>query len=185
VRTNDIIMPNLRQIPRDRWIHGREDVRFERPLMTTWAVPIDDMNTLAIGYLHWPEELDPALQAELLFGNTADRPYEERQRVPGDYDAQVSQRPIAIHALEHLATTDRGVIMVRQLVRQGIRAVQRGKDPKGLRREDDGPIPTYAGQTVVRVPPAPTPEADHQLLQETGRRIAALHNCPAWAAREE
>ena len=29
--------------------------------------------------------------------------YEASQRRPGDYEAQVSQRPIAIHGLEHLA----------------------------------------------------------------------------------
>ena len=44
----------------------------------------------------------------------------ERQRFPADYDAQSSQRPIAIHALEHLASTDRGVIMLRRIVRDGM-----------------------------------------------------------------
>jgi hypothetical protein len=31
---------------------------------------------------------------------------EEHQRMPGDAEAMVSQRPIAIHALEHLASSD-------------------------------------------------------------------------------
>ena len=42
---------------------------------------------------------------------------------PGDWDAWVSQGPVTLHSREHLGTTDRGVIMCRKLVRQGIRAV--------------------------------------------------------------
>ena len=53
-------------------------------------------------------------------GQTADeRPYEERQRQPGDYEAQVSQRPIAVHALEHRATSDRGVAWLRKAAEAG------------------------------------------------------------------
>ena len=64
------------------------------------------------------------------FGQDASRSYEERQRVPGDYDAQVSIHDgIARHGLEHLASTDRGVIMMRNMIRQGIRAVQNGTGP--------------------------------------------------------
>ena len=78
----------------------------------------------------------------------------------------MGQRPIAIHGLEHLATTDRGVIMVRNMVSQGIRDVQNGLDPKGIVREADKVIDTYCSNTVWRPPPAPTPEADRLLLRE-------------------
>jgi hypothetical protein len=33
-------------------------------------------------------------------------------------------------------------------------------------------IPTYCNDTVVRVPPAKTPELDKKLLRETGRGLA-------------
>ena len=56
-------------------------------------------------------------------GQTGAPAYEERQRAPGDWDAWVSQGPVTLHSREHLGTTDRGVIMCRKLVRQGIRAV--------------------------------------------------------------
>ena len=59
------------------------------------------------------------------------RSYEDRQRYPADYDAQVGQRLIARHALEHLATTDRGVIQMRKMMREGIRSVARGGGPEG------------------------------------------------------
>src|SRR5207248_2007049 len=67
--------------------------------------------------------MTPTLIGSPGFGQSDDRPYEERQRHPADYDAQSSQREIAVHALEHLASTDRGVLMLRKIVRDGIRAV--------------------------------------------------------------
>jgi hypothetical protein len=106
-------------------------------------------------------------------GQTAERSYEERQRRPGDFDAQVSQRPIAVHALEHLTATDRGVIMLRKLIREGIRATASGADPRGVVFRAGAPISTYAQDTVLRIPPAPTPEAERLLLLETGRKVMA------------
>ena len=38
----------------------------------------------------------------MLPGQLAADAYEASQRQPGDYEAQVSQRPVAIHGLEHL-----------------------------------------------------------------------------------
>jgi hypothetical protein len=65
-------------------------------------------------------------------GQIGDRPYAERQRIPGDFDAQVSQRGIAVHALEHLGTTDRGVSMLRWIVRRSVRAVAADEEPNGV-----------------------------------------------------
>ena len=98
--------------------------------------------------------------------------YEASQRRPGDYEAQVGQRPVAIHGLEHLGATDRGVLMFRQQIRRGIRAVQAGQEPEGLSREAGAIMPTYCNDTIVRVPPAPTPEEDQQLMRATGKRLA-------------
>jgi hypothetical protein len=63
--------------------------------------------------------------------------------------------------------------------------VKAGKDPVGLFR-DGGVIPTYCNDTVVRVPPAATPELDRQLLRETGRRLARgyIEAPPLMAAAE-
>jgi hypothetical protein len=97
----------------------------------------------------------------------------------------VGQRPIAIHALEHLGATDRGVTMFRQQIRRGIRSVQDGRDPAGLCRDAGTVIPTYSNDTVVCVPPASTPEEDLRLLRETGRKLAEayLTDPPLVAAR--
>jgi hypothetical protein len=79
---------------------------------------------------------------------------------------------MARHALEHLATTDHGVVMLRNLVRLGIRTVQAGKDPKGICRKPGIVIPTNCNDTVIRVPPAPDAESDRRIVRETGRRVA-------------
>src|SRR5206468_11679392 len=89
-----------------------------------------------------------------------------------DYDAQVSQRPIAIHALEHLATTDRGVIMYRRLLRQEIRTVAAGQSPRPLGKAGDV-VPTYTHDTVLRVPARPGHD-DAALLRHLGQRVTEI-----------
>ena len=169
VRMNDSILPTPHQFNRNE-----EDASEVHPFWpgqnTEWSVPIDDANTLQMAFRRLPEGAEP--RWGLAFGQTPDRPYEERQRNPGDYDALVGQRPIAIHDLEHLASTDRGVIMLRRMIQEDIRAVQKGKEPRVLAIKTNGRIPTYANDTVLQIPPAPTPEADLQLLRDTGRKVA-------------
>ena len=167
VRTSDYIPPNIFQ--GCDLAENMDQRDGNRPSLTRWTVPIDDTNNLVAGFCRARDgeelALDPA------FGNTLDRSYEERQRVPGDYDAQVGQRPIAVHALEHLATTDRGVIQLRNKIREGIRTVQRGEDPQGVTFQEGPVIPTYSHEWVLSIPPAPTPEEDRQLLRDTGRKM--------------
>ena len=92
-----------------------------------------------------------------------------RQRAPGD--AWVSQGPVTLHSREHLGTTDRGVIMYRKLVRQGIRAVAEGNAPKGVQFEGTGERPTYRNNTVARIPAPADPEADRRLRIAFGREV--------------
>ena len=138
-------------------------------------MPVDDTRTLNFELA----QVDPAwgLAPEQIaspgFGQSAERPYEERQRHPGDYDAQSSQRTIAVHELEHLASTDRGVIMLRKIVRDGIRAVEAGATPLGLGLKAGETITTYCQDTVLRVPPAASPAEDRALLRQVGRRVVA------------
>jgi len=173
-RICDFMPPNAHQFP-PNWEDAKTEKDFGPATATHWAVPIDDTNTMNIDVRHLSEHdaRDPAKGAKAAFGQMADRPYEERQRLPGDYDAQTGQRPIARHALEHLATTDRGVIMVRKLVRQGIEAVQRGEDPKGVLRKPEAMIRTYTQDTVKRVPTLADPEAERAQQREFGRKVAA------------
>ena len=168
VRVTDYIAPNIHQgcdLGED--IAARDG---NRPTVTRWAVPIDDTNTMQIGY--WRAREGGNIPSAVGFGQMPDRPYEERQRVPGDADAQVAQRPIAVHALEHLATSDRGVITLRNMTKQSIKAVKENQRPlKGADHRENEPISTYSQERVFRIPPAATPEEDQLLLRETGRGV--------------
>jgi hypothetical protein len=42
---------------------------------------------------------------------------------------------LAFHALEHLASSDQGVIRLRRMLRRAIDAVRRGEDPRGILRD--------------------------------------------------
>src|SRR5882724_2853664 len=175
----EAIMPNLQQVA-SAWEDGLQEHAFSGPMMSRWIVPQDDTHTMFIEFRHVSETsgVTPSWWADrnvMLLGQLAADSYEASQRQPGDYEAQVGQRPIAIHALEHLGATDRGVTMFRQQIRRGIRSVQDGRDPTGLCRDASTVIPTYSNDTVVRVPPAATPEVDPHLLRETGRRLAEAY----------
>ena len=172
VRIADLMLPNIHQWPPNFEDHIKERF-FSRPQMTNWTVPLDDTHTMIIGFMHIDESSGVDYEkVKNSFGQTGDRPYEERQYRPGDYDAQTSQRPIAIHGLERLVSSDGGVIMFRRLIRDGIRAAREGQDPKGIIRTGGEAIPTFSQETILAVPP---PEADRQLLKETGRRVAEGH----------
>jgi nitrite reductase/ring-hydroxylating ferredoxin subunit len=129
-RLTESILPNGNQTGAIWEAADRRKI-FQRASMLRWMVPIDDTHTRTIGWRFFRAELDPhglgnateVGKGKIDFvGQTEDeRPYRERQRQPGDYEVQVSQRPIAVHALENLGASDRGVAMLRRLIRQGIR----------------------------------------------------------------
>jgi phenylpropionate dioxygenase-like ring-hydroxylating dioxygenase large terminal subunit len=178
-RMVEAILPNLQQVS-PAWEDGLQEHPFSGPMLSRWIVPQDDTHTILIEFRHVSETegVTPAWFADcsrMIPGQFAADSYEAGQRQPGDYEAQVGQRPIAIHALEHLGATDRGVSMFRQHIRRGIRSVQNGQDPAGLNRDDGMVIPTYANDTVVHVPPAPTPEEEPHLLRETGWKLAKAY----------
>ncbi len=170
VRVADFILPNIHQFPPNADPMALRN-SVNRPAATTWAVPLDDTHTMQIGYYRAPEGKEPRRGAG--FGQDASRPYEERQRIPGDYDAQVSiHGGTSRHGLEHLASTDRGVIMMRNMIRQGIRTVRDGGDPRPEGAGNGQVIATYSHDRVVPgIPPAPTPEADRRLLRQVARDV--------------
>ena len=56
----------------------------------------------------------------------------EKQAFPGDFEAQGGQGPVTLHSEEHLATSDRGIGMLRRLMKKQIATVQQGGDPLGV-----------------------------------------------------
>jgi nitrite reductase/ring-hydroxylating ferredoxin subunit len=183
-RMVEVVLPNLHQVA-PIWENGHEEHPFSGPMMSRWCLPLDDTNTMLIEFRHVSETegVTPEWWADrniMLPGQFAADSYEAGQLRPGDYEAQVSQRPIAIHGLEHLGATDRGITMFRNQLRRGIRAVNAGDDPAGLCRDAGAVIPTYCNNTVVRLSPTVDPAMDKQLMRKTGRRLAEgyLENPP-------
>jgi nitrite reductase/ring-hydroxylating ferredoxin subunit len=171
VRVADFVAPNIHQFPpNSEALVARNSIA--RPEATIWAVPLDDDHTMTIGFYRAPE--GKIVRRDVGFGQDGSRSYEERQKVPGDYDAQVSiHGGMARHGLEHLASTDRGVIMLRNMIRRGIRAAANGEDlASPLLRDGAGAVATYGQDRVVSgIAPGATPEADRELLRTIAREV--------------
>lgn len=159
IRTTETILPNMNQ-GGAIWEEAESEKVFNRSAFTRWMVPQDNFVTRTIGWRLFSNDLDPRNQGDRskvglesidFIGQTKDeRSYEESQRQPGDYEAQVSQRPIAIHQLENLASSDRGVARVRQLIRDRIRALQAGTEPDQPSANTLGQIPTFVQDSVFK-----------------------------------
>jgi hypothetical protein len=59
-------------------------------------------------------------------GSFLERGYGKRQRPPDDLEAQEERHPIAIHALENLAHSDTGVVMLRRSLREQLKRIDAG-----------------------------------------------------------
>jgi 5,5'-dehydrodivanillate O-demethylase len=68
-----------------------------------------------------------------------------------DHMAWETQGPIANRSAEHLATTDRGVVMYREMLAREILKVQEGLDPLGLIRDPGHPMIETSMEWRVRV----------------------------------
>ena len=177
VRIADYILPSVDQVARAVTVSEEtEEIPFDPPRTTTWTVPVDDTHTTSFELLYTPERIDGFRPGRWRFASpraSTERTYEQRQSQPGDYEGQTSQRPIAVHALEHLGWSDSGVIMLRNLLREDIRAVQRGGNPRLVAVARQGAVATHGQTSILRVPRAASPEADRERLRETGRKVWA------------
>jgi hypothetical protein len=57
-----------------------------------------------------------------------------------------------VHKREYLGHTDVGVILLRDMLRQGIRAVARGEDIAMPEGTPEKPFHTYGGDTILCIP---------------------------------
>lgn len=178
VRAADMIMPNVGQFP-----NGSNNVDEEsfgvRPYITRWVVPVDDQSCFYIGVAHLNAyngktmNTDPERYGVNLFpfiGQTADRPYEERQLEPGDYDAVVSQGTVANRRAEHLGHSDRGVGVLRRMLSRGIEQLQKTGSVTPYPIDGSGVVRTYVHEVVTRLPDGA--DLDDAAVKSLGRRSA-------------
>jgi phenylpropionate dioxygenase-like ring-hydroxylating dioxygenase large terminal subunit len=198
VRVNEMIMPNVARVPdalrKGRAIPnnkagaigtGASDMGFEYQTLypsshgyglSMWVVPNDDENSMFFGWHHVPNDEPEDVRNErvkqVAHGQINDRPYHERQRNPGDYDAITSQGKIVCRENDRLTSADVGVSLYRHQLRAGIRAVQAGTPPKGLEVIRNGTIPTYAYVIVRPAPPMGSAEEELQRKRDVEREVA-------------
>jgi 5,5'-dehydrodivanillate O-demethylase len=127
-----IIFPNILR-------HGND---------TQIRVPIDDTHTWIVfvnfepsadgGIVDEPDELpveylgpykEPAAGVYPLTRYTMD------DVQPQDHMAWETQGPVANRTVERLATSDRGIVMLREMLAREVAKVQRGEDPIGVQRD--------------------------------------------------
>lgn len=100
--------------------------------------------------------------------------YKEAQWAPGDYEACVSQRPIAVHALETPMKFDGGLYLFRKLLRDAIRGTNRAASAASYRAwlEGVGGTPnTYCSGNILEIAEAGTMEEEVQQRRRIARRM--------------
>jgi phenylpropionate dioxygenase-like ring-hydroxylating dioxygenase large terminal subunit len=105
--------------------------------------------------------------------------YKECQYAPGDYEAITSQRPIAVHALEHPTKFDAGVYMFRKLLRDAVRGANPRATPEQFAewlRENAGAPNSYCSGNVFDLPVGRTREEEVTLRRHLARQVVAILN---------
>jgi nitrite reductase/ring-hydroxylating ferredoxin subunit len=77
---------------------------------------------------------------------------DELQRYPGDNEAQGSQGLITQHSEEHLASADRGVVMLRSMLKHMVDDVEAGLDPINVTRDREAIRHVQSGVFTVGAP---------------------------------
>ena len=156
--------------------------RHSGPGMSRWQVPVDDEHSIAFGWRHFNDEIDPdhngkeedcgVDKIDFLIGQTRHRSYDEMQRAPGDYEVIVSQGDIAIHNLEHPGRTDLGVYMARKLLRD----IAKGTNPPDpipakAAATPNETLPRYTSDTRLQIPRREDKEEDSKVIRKAAHMV--------------
>ena len=127
-----------------------------------WRVPIDDENTLSVGWfidelpgdMPFAQEVIPCWQAPVRDERTGR--WITSHVMNQDFVAWVGQGTIADRTQEHLGESDRGVIMIRKRLLDDIEAVAAGRDPMATIRDPGANQRVHLPNIIGRVnrPPA-------------------------------
>ena len=129
-RISSWIIPNIMSVP------NPIDINQVKSNMISWSLAVDDTHfTMATASRMRKDAPD-------FFGRGAgfrmngklwgEMTLAEHQDTPGDYEAQAGQGSVSLHSEEHLASSDRGIIMQRRMLKAQIKAVAEGRDPIGV-----------------------------------------------------
>lgn len=185
IRINDLTLPNITHHAY-LFEDGADAKYFSHHInMTRWSVPVDDENMQLFGWRFFNDLVDPYKRGDpakcgkekvdFLDGQVGNRPYEEGQRNPGDWEVLTSQGRIAVHELEHPGTTDAGVFLWRKLLRAAVRGVKHASDPRNMSQyaKQHAPVPLYSQDSVLNIPPREGVD-DRKLLRDVGRAVLGI-----------
>jgi phenylpropionate dioxygenase-like ring-hydroxylating dioxygenase large terminal subunit len=152
-RINSALLPNISAIPNidlsagpGRWIG--------------WHVAVDDTNFRGFFAVRTSK---PGSFAPFKMHNGKswlELSDNEKQDFPGDFEAQGGQGRITLHSEEHLATSDRGIGMLRRMMKKQIAIVAEGGDPLGVHFDEDKALVkirsgNFFNQPAVKSDPTP------------------------------
>ena len=130
-RVTEVVMPNVRIVASPFVEHEGQATS------VAWTLPISRTETKIFTLLKRP--IDAPVRRVSYDGKSWEElTEEERQRMPGDYEAQVGQGAVTVHSEENLASSDKGVTMFRHRFRQDVQAATGGEDPSCVAFDDDG-----------------------------------------------
>jgi nitrite reductase/ring-hydroxylating ferredoxin subunit len=133
-RISEAGLPTLRVIP------SPKVGRMGRVESIGWILPIDDhsFRIFVVGRVREQGELS-RMRTRMNGKLREEMSDEEHQMFPNDVEAMVSQGVIAHHSDEHLATSDRGIVMLRRMLMQQLDVVAAGGDPAGVHFDAHAP----------------------------------------------
>jgi hypothetical protein len=103
--------------------------------------------------------------------------YNDAQYAPGDYEAIISQRPIAVHALENPTKFDAGVYAFRKMLRDGVRGSNPNASAHGFAqwlRDLNGEPNSYCTGNVFNLPKAENVEQEVANRRRLAKEAVAI-----------
>ena len=144
-RVTQAVFPTLRVVPNPRV------AQFARVESIGWVLPIDDTSfrIYVAGRVKNSGEIG-RMRSKFNGKFWWDMTEPEHQKYPGDYETQVGQGPVTIHSEEHFGQSDRGVLMVRRMVREQLDALAAGNDPVGVSFDQNAPPIVFEAGNYIR-----------------------------------
>jgi phenylpropionate dioxygenase-like ring-hydroxylating dioxygenase large terminal subunit len=140
-RITEAAFPTLRVVPNPRV--GRAG----RVESIGWVLPIDDTSfrIYVAGRVREKGELG-RFRSRMNGKSWQELSESEHREFPGDYEAQTGQGEITFHSEEHLATSDKGIALLRRFMERQLAAIEEGRNPAGTAfREEDALVRFEAG----------------------------------------
>jgi phenylpropionate dioxygenase-like ring-hydroxylating dioxygenase large terminal subunit len=144
-RVTEAALPTLRVVPNPRV------AQFARVESIGWTLPIDDTSfrIYVAGRVRNAGDIG-RMRSKFNGKFWWDMTEAEHQQFPGDYEAQVGQGEVTIHSEEHFGQSDRGIVMVRRMLKDQLEAMDAGRDPIGVSFDPKAPPVEFEAGNFIR-----------------------------------